>query len=95
MKYDHQHEQTSVIVNVEHWLSVHSPRMLTGLRQWLCVITVPISEQRLIYHLPVVESSKKEELSVVMWMLSGLLPVLYLGALQSPAVSNEVCSSRI
>lgn len=94
MKYDEQHQQASeVVANVEHWLAMHSPQMLTGLRQWLCAIVNPV-EQRPAYHLPVVECAEQEsrlQLNVVMWMLSSVLPMIYLGTLHSPVMAREVC----
>lgn len=93
MKYDQQHQQVSdVVVNVEHWLAMHSPRMLTGLQHWLCAIVKPI-EQGPAYHLPVVQCTEKEsrlQLNAVMWVLSSVLPLVYLGTLDSPLVAREV-----
>ena len=64
--------------------------MLTGLSQWLHAIIEPTSEQRPAYHLPVVECKDREsqlQLNVFMWVLSSVLPAVYLG---SSVVINEV-----
>lgn len=72
---------------------MQSPQMLTGLRQWLNAIIEPTSEQRPAYHLPVVECKDREsqlQLNVFMWVMSSVLPVVYLGIFHSPIVTREV-----
>lgn len=78
------------MANFQHWLTIHSPQLLTGVRQWLCAIIKTGSA----YHLPVVECTERErlpQLNVTMWVLSGVLPMVYFGTLQSPVTSREVC----
>lgn len=83
MLYNDQHRSEPEITNIQQWASVHSPHMLTGLCQWLCAILCPKSERETLYLLPLIDSTEKERLThlhVQMWVLSGVLPALYLGS---------------
>ncbi len=90
MHYNDHHKEKSHAANFEQWHAMHSPHLLTGLRQWLSAIVN--SEKGTAYHLPLVECADKErqlQLSVTMWVLSSVLPTVFLGALQSDrAVSS-------
>lgn len=93
MQYTGQHKEESQVTNFKQWLGVHSPHLLAGVIQWLYAIILPSSEKRLAYHLPVIECKEEErllQLNVIMWVLSGVLPTLFLGALPSQVKEREV-----
>ena len=81
MQHIEHHEEESELVVFQRWLTMHSPNLFDGLVQWLCAITVPSSETRPVYHLPVVECGKEKQqlMLVTMWTLSCVLPTVYLG----------------
>lgn len=80
-------------VSFHHWLSINSPHMLTGLRQWLLALISPSYERQ--YHLPVIqcEREREVELHVLMWTLSGVISTKFLGAIHSGATDKglKVC----
>lgn len=93
MQYSGQHKEESQVTNFQQWLGMHSPHVLTGVIQWLYAIILPSSEKRLTYHLPVIECKEEErllQLNVIMWVLSGVLPTLFLGASPSQVKEREV-----
>ncbi len=95
MGYITNHKDISDAVSFHQWVSVHSPRLLTGLRQWLLAILLPISERHAVYHLPVIHCKDERQfnLHVIMWALSGVLSSIFLGAVHSQASStvSQVC----
>lgn len=88
---DHRRGQSEV-ANFQQWLTVHSPHLLTGLIKWLCAILLPKSERGEVYHLPVVDcvGERLLELDVLMWVLSSVLPTLFLGAVPTLVAGKEV-----
>ena len=92
MQYSGKHKEESQETNFQQWLGIHSPHVLAGVIQWLYTILLPSSEKRLTYHLPVIECKEERllQLNVTMWVLSGVLPTLFLGALPSSVKEREV-----
>ena len=92
MQNNHHNKGQSEVENFQQWLASHSPQMLTGLKHWLYTIVAPA---RPAYHLPLVDSIEEErqlQLKVMVWVLSGVLPTIYLGALHS---DRKVCSHNV
>lgn len=91
MKSDSQHSGQLEAAKCQQWLVVQSPRMFMGLTQWLCAILSP-SPERAIYHLPVVDckAEKLLQFNVLMWVLSCVLPTVFLGGAQRQTTGQKV-----
>lgn len=87
-------------VTISHsWLTRQCPGLLTGLTMWFSAILLPFSATSHcnVYHLPAVHTDEDKEqkynleLDLLIWVLSCVLPNIYMGGAGRRTQHSEVC----